>query len=221
MRLKIDKKLIILEIAIFVMIIILDALGLLPITQTIFLIPLIWLSLKLQKDNFKSIGFKVGRFPLWKSIAFGTIFGIILELFATYVTTPLLSKSLGAEPDLTNFQGIEGNFKLLILYILISWIIAAFGEEICFRGFLMDRFAKLFGNSKSAWILGLFFSSIIFGLGHTEQGLTGWIQEGLSGLFLGIMFLSSEKNLTIPIVSHGVSNTLAFILIYFGKYPGI
>jgi membrane protease YdiL (CAAX protease family) len=221
MSLKTTRKLIILEIVVFVMIVILDAVEFLPITQTIYLIPLIWLSLKLQKDNFKSIGFKVGRIPLWKSVAIGLILGIILELFAVYVTTPLLGQFTGAEPDLTDFRGIEGNLKLLILYILLSWIIAAFGEEICFRGFLMDRFAKLFGNSRSAWILSLFVSSIIFGLGHTEQGLTGWLQEGLSGLFLGIMFLAAGKNLTIPIVSHGVSNTLAFVLIYLGKYSGI
>jgi hypothetical protein len=24
-----------------------------------------------------------------------------------------------------------------------------------------------------------------------------------------------------PIVAHGVSNTLAFVLIYFGRYPGL
>jgi uncharacterized protein len=218
---ELNKKWIIVEIAIFLIIVILDAIGLLPITQTIYLIPLIWLTLKLQKENFKSIGLEISRTPLWKSIVIGSILGIILELFATYFTTPQLSQFFGSEPNLTNFQGIEGNFKLLIFYILLSWIIAAFGEEICFRGFLMNRFAKLFGNSKSAWILSLIFSSILFGWGHTEQGITGWIQEGLSGFFLGIMFLTSGKNLVIPIVSHGVSNTLAFILIFFGNYPGI
>ena len=211
---KLNKNLIFLEIAIFVIIVVLDALGVLPITQTIYLIPLIWIALKFQKEKFKSIGFEKGRLSLWKSIVFGSILGIMLEVFATYLTTPLLSQLFGHEPILTNFNGIEGNLKLLIFYILLSWIIAAFGEEICFRGFLMNRIAKLFGNSRTAWIISLFLSSVLFGWGHTEQGITGWIQEGLSGLFLGIMFLASGKNLVIPIVSHGVSNTLAFILIY-------
>lgn len=216
-----NKKLIILEVAIFVLIVILDALGVLPITQTIYLIPLIWLTLKLQKENFRDIGLKVGQIPLWKSIFIGLILGIILELFATYFTTPIFSQFFRTEPNLTDLQAIKGNFKLLIFFISLSWFFAAFGEEICFRGFLMNRLAKLFGQNKTAWVLSLILSSILFGWGHTEQGITGWIQEGLSGLFLGIMFLISGKNLVVPIVSHGVSNTLAFTLIYFGNYPGI
>jgi uncharacterized protein len=216
-----NKKIIFLEIAIFGIIVVLDALGVLPITQTIYLIPLILITLKIQKENFDSIGFEIGRLHLWKSIVIGSILGILLELLATYLTTPLLSQLFRQEPDLKNFHGIEGNFKLLIFYILFSWIIAAFGEEICFRGFLMNRIAKLFGNSRIAWIASLILSSVLFGWGHTEQGITGWIQEGLNGLLLGIMFLASGKNLVIPIVSHGMSNTLAFILIYFGNYHGI
>jgi hypothetical protein len=51
--------------------------------------------------------------------------------------------------------------------------------------------------------------------------VSGWIQEGLSGLWLGILFLAMKRNRMAPMVSHGVSNTLAFVLIYFGKYPGM
>lgn len=217
----VNRNLIVLEVAIFVLIVVLDALGALPITQTIYLVPLIWLTLKFQKESFRDIGLNVGQMPLWKLIFIGFILGIILELFATYFTTPILSKLFGTEPNLTNLQGIKGNFKLLIFFISLSWLLGAFGEEICFRGFLMNRLAALFGQSKSAWVLSLILSSILFGWGHTEQGITGWIQEGFSGLLLGIMFLISGRNLVVPIVSHGVSNTLAFILIYFGNYPGI
>jgi membrane protease YdiL (CAAX protease family) len=216
-----NKKWILLEVAIFVVIVILDALGLLPITQTIYLLPFIWLTLKLQKENFRDIGLEVGQRPLWKSIVIGLLLGIILELFATYVTTPILSHFFGTEPNLSGLQGIKGNLKLLMFFISLSWLLGAFGEEICFRGFLMNRLATLFGHDKSAWVVSLLLSSILFGWGHTEQGITGWIQEGLSGLLLGISFLLSGKNLVVPIVAHGVSNTLAFILIYFGHYPGI
>jgi hypothetical protein len=46
------------------------------------------------------------------------------------------------------------------------------------------------------------------------------LQEFLSGFWLGVLFLVSGRNLTIPFVAHGVSNTLAFILVYFNRYPG-
>jgi len=85
----------------------------------------------------------------------------------------------------------------------------------------MKRLAQVFGESRVGWIVALLLSSVLFGWGHTEQGISGWIQEGLSGLILGILFLSAKRNLVVPIVAHGVSNTLAFVLIYFGRYPGL
>jgi len=208
------------EIFTFLAIIILDAVGILPITQTIYMFPLIWLALRLQKTNFKSIGLEIGKFKIWKSFLIGILLGLLIEIFATFITTPILSELFGAEPNLSAFKAIRGNLNLLLFFILISWIIAAFGEEICFRGFLMNRLATLFGNTKNSWIASLILSSIIFGFGHTEQGITGWIQEGLNGLFLGIMFLAFGRNLIIPIIAHGISNTFAFIMIYFGLYPG-
>ena len=85
----------------------------------------------------------------------------------------------------------------------------------------MKRLAQVFGESRVAWLAALLLSSILFGWGHTEQGVSGWIQEGLSGLILGVLFLVANRNLVVPIVAHGISNTLAFVLIYFGRYPGL
>jgi uncharacterized protein len=38
---------------------------------------------------------------------------------------------------------------------------------------------------------------------------------------LGLLYLGSGRTLTVPIVAHGVSNTLAFVLIYLDRYPGV
>jgi len=216
-----NRVIIFLEIVIFFTIVFLDSIKILPISQTIYLLPLIWVTMKIQKETRDKIGFTITQSSLGKSILVGIFLGIILELFSTYFTTPLFSNFFGIQPNLIHFQMVKGNCMLLIFFILLSWILAAFGEEICFRGFFMNRMANLLGQKKFAWTLSLIFSSVLFGWSHTEQGITGWIQEGLNGLFLGIIFLASGKNLTIPIIIHGVSNTIAFVLIYFGKYPGI
>lgn len=216
-----NKVILLIEVFIFTLLVILDAMGYLPITQTIYIIPFIWIALMFKKETFSSIGLSFKNINISRSIIIGIVLGIALELFATYFTTPLLSSYFKSEPNLSGLQEIKGNLLTLLLFTLLSWVLAAFGEEICFRGFLMNRLANLFGNNNIGWILSLVLSSILFGWGHTEQGITGWIQEGLSGLFLGVIFLRSGKNLTMSIVSHGVSNTLAFILIYLGEYPGI
>lgn len=208
------------EIALFVGIVAADAYGLVPITQTIFLVPLIWILLRLNGEPWSSIGFKRPE-NVWRAVIVGVLAGVVMELFAVFVTTPLISRFFGVEPDYSEFKEIRGNVTMLFLFLGLSWTVAAVGEEICFRGFLMKRLAQVFGESRVAWIVSLLLSSVLFGWGHTEQGISGWIQEGLSGLLLGILFLLGNRNLIMPIVAHGISNTLAFILIYYGRYPGI
>lgn len=208
------------EIVVFVAVVVADAYGLVPITQTIFLLPLIWLMLRLSGERWSEIGFARPD-SFGRAIGVGVLAGVLMELFAVYITTPLISSFFGTEPNYSEFKEIRGNLVLLFVFLGLSWTLAAFGEEICFRGFLMNRLARILGESRVAWLAALLLSSILFGWGHTEQGVSGWIQEGLSGLILGVLFLLAKRNLVVPIVAHGVSNTLAFILIYFGRYPGL
>ncbi len=209
-----------LEIAIFVAIVFADSIGLVPISQTVLLVPFIWVVLRLRKEPWSTIGLTL---PLGTSkfIVLGVLAGIFMELLAVYVTTPLISGAFGVEPDYSELSEIQGNIQLLVLYLVLSWVLAAFGEEICFRGFLMKRIAQVFGKTQAAWLVSLVLTSVLFGWGHTEQGISGWVQEGFSGLLLGILFLVSRKNLVLPIIAHGVSNSVAFVLIYLGSYPGL
>ena len=209
-----------LEIAVFIAIVVADAYGFVPLTQTVLLLPLVWLALRIRREPWSAIGFSRPQ-SLRTCIAVGAIAGIAMELFAVFVTTPWIGAMTGVAPDYSDFKEIQGNLLLLIVFLALSWSLAAFGEEICFRGFLMQRLAQVFGGSRGAWAASLLASSVLFGWGHTEQGIAGWIQEGLSGLLLGVLFLLANRNLVVPVVAHGVSNTLAFILIYLGRYPGL
>jgi len=60
-----------------------------------------------------------------------------------------------------------------------------------------------------------------FGLAHAYQGITGIIDEGLMGFLLGVIYMRTGRNLAVPIIAHGVSDTIDFILIYLGKYSGM
>lgn len=211
---------IVVELVAFAGIILADGRGLIPLTQTIALLPMVALALWLQGQPWARIGWRAPD-DWGRSIAIGLVAGVLMELLAFGVTTPLISGVLGVEPDHGGLKVIRGNEKMLAIFLVLSWTLAAFGEEICFRGFLMARLARLFGGSSAAWAASLVLSSALFGWGHTEQGLSGWIQEGLSGLMLGVLFLCFGGNLTVPIVAHGMSNTVAFVLIYFDRYPGL
>jgi uncharacterized protein len=208
----------VLDIAAFAAVIIADAYGLVPLTLTVGLLPVVWVLLRLRRQPWSAIGLSLpARLP--RAIAIGAAAGVAMELLALLVTTPWISAFFGTEPDYSDLEFVKGNLKYLLIVLALSWTFAAFGEEICFRGFLMQRLARLFGDSRAAGITSLLLASVLFGWVHSEQGVSGAVQEGLSGLLLGVLFLTTARNLAVPIVAHGVSNTVAFVLIYLGRYP--
>jgi membrane protease YdiL (CAAX protease family) len=123
-------------------------------------------------------------------------------------------------PDLSELGDLQGNVKLLLLYVVLSWTLAAFGEEMVYRGYLMNRVAGLANNSWVAWIVSLVVVSVVFGRGHLYQGITGQIENAIDGLLLGVLYLACGRNLWAPIIAHGMTDTMDIVLMYLGKYPG-
>jgi membrane protease YdiL (CAAX protease family) len=116
---------------------------------------------------------------------------------------------------------LTGNVKVTLLFIALAWTLAAFGEEMVWRAYLMNRVAELGGRTPRAWIASLVIVHVAFGAAHGYQGLTGWIEEGIGGLWFGLMYLWTGRNLCVPILAHGVGDTIDMILMFFGKFPGM
>ncbi len=193
--------------------------GLVPFSSTPFLLGLGWISLRARGLGWRDVGFVPPRG--WRALGLGALAGVAMELLSTFVSVPLLSKWTGRPPDLSDFRPMVGSLRLLLLFLALNWTLAAFGEELAYRGYLMSRLAGLGQNLRGAWLSSLVVASALFGVGHASQGLTGMLQEGLAGLLLGLLYLASGRRLDLPIVAHGVSNTLAFLLIYLDRYPGV
>jgi CAAX protease family protein len=193
---------------------------LIPVSKTPELLLLGWVSLRLRGLGWRAVG--LTRYRTWPvTIAVGIGLGAALEAFQLLVTQPLLARWLGRQPDLDFFRMLTGNLKVTLLFIALSWTLAAFGEELFWRGYLMNRVADLGRRMRGAWAVSLVIVSSVFGLAHGYQGLTGWIEEGLAGFFLGLMYLRTGRNLSVPIVAHGVSDTIDMVLMFFGKMPGM
>lgn len=95
------------------------------------------------------------------------------------------------------------NQKYYNFYILslLSIIISFFEEFIC-RGFLITVFQDYFRLNRFWSIL---LSSFIFGINHFYFGLQTIIIKSLSGIVLGILYVSTS-NVLYPFISHGVFN---------------
>lgn len=139
-----------------------------------------------------------------------------LQALSTLVVLPLL-RAIGAPlPDLGRFAALEGNLPMLLTFLVVSWTTAGFGEEVIWRGFVMGRLARLFGGERRAWIVALVATSVIFGLLHLYQGITGVVLTGVAGLFLGLLYLAGGRNLWLPILTHALTDTSSFLVLYFG-----
>ena len=85
----------------------------------------------------------------------------------------------------------------------------------------MNRVADLAGPRRAGWLTSLIVVSIIFGVTHLYQGTSGIIAITITGLLLGALYLVTGRNLWVPIIAHGVNDTVGFLLIFLGKYPGL
>jgi len=189
-------------------------------SKTPYLFLLGWASLRLRGMKWKDVGF--ARPKSWgKAFGVGIAVGVAMELFELFISQPLLTRWIGKMPDLSDFSDLVGNLKLLLFYLALVWVLGALGEELVYRGYLVNRVAGLFRNPKMAWTFSLVIVSVAFGCAHLDQGSTGMVENILNGLLLGGLYLACGRNLAVPVIAHAFSDTLDFLLIYFGKYPGM
>jgi membrane protease YdiL (CAAX protease family) len=191
-----------------------------PFSKTLPLLALGWISLRVRRLRWRDVGFARPR--SWAgTLALGVGGGLALEIFQLLVTQPLLARWTGKQPDLSDFRILHGNIKYALLATALAWTLAAFGEELVWRGYLMKRVADVLRGRRGAWAVSLVMVSAAFGCAHAYQGITGILEEGIAGFFLGLMYLGTGKNLAVPIVAHGVSDTLDVVLLFLGKMPGL
>jgi membrane protease YdiL (CAAX protease family) len=118
------------------------------------------------------------------------------------------------EPSMVN--EITGNLGAFLLYIPIVWGFAAFGEEISYRGYLLNRTGHAGGGSNAAFWVAVLVSSVLFGYGHFYKGPAGIVDSGMAGVILGSAYLLSGRNLWVTILAHGFIDTFALTLAYLG-----
>lgn len=154
--------------------------------------------------------------PRWRR----TLGVALLLLVGTMTVTgilQLLIRTAGVPPpDYSRFAALRGNPKLLVMTLGIAWSTAAFGEEMLVRGFLLNRLAEAWGESRAAWTGALFASSALFGLAHFYQGLSGMLLTGTIGLVFGTVYLAVGRNLWVTILAHGTIDTISLVALYAG-----
>jgi hypothetical protein len=178
-----------------------------------------WGSLRLRHLKWRDVGLR--RPHSWGiTIGLAVLIGIGYQLLDILIIAPLLERLTGQAIELSQFGFLQGSLPALILLLALTWTEAAFIEEMFFRGYFYNRLTDLFGRKRIGIVAALLVSSLVFGAAHIYQGVTGVLDTFLAGLVLCGLYLFSGKNLWLPILTHGMVDTVGFVLFYFGLFTG-
>jgi hypothetical protein len=190
-------------------------LRIIPVDETLPILGLGWLSLWLRRVGWKGVG--LSRPARWGPVvALGIGTGVLLQVLSEFVTEPLIARLTGQVADLSEFKPLVGNVKLALLYFVVVWTWAAFGEELAYRGYVLNRAADVGGRTRLAWVVAFVLVMALFGFGHSYQGIAGMIGSAVSGLIFALVYLGSGRNLWASIIAHGVTDTVGIALIFSG-----
>ncbi|MCH7878629.1 MAG: CPBP family intramembrane metalloprotease [candidate division Zixibacteria bacterium] len=82
-----------------------------------------------------------------------------------------------------------------IWWVALSFT-AGFCEEIAFRGYLMTRLWRMTPKSwprPTRHVIIVAISSVVFGVGHTYQGLAGFVLITAYGIMIALLFLRTRS----------------------------
>jgi membrane protease YdiL (CAAX protease family) len=172
------------------------------------ILALVWV--RLSRTPWREIGYV--RPKSWiRSVALGVAFGVVFKLVMKAIVMPLL----GADPINQAYHFLAGNTAALPGMVFTLIVVAGFGEETLFRGWMFERFGKLFGPSVWARTFIVLLTSIWFGLLHyKEQGLAGVEQAIITGLVFGTIF-AIRRRIFMLMVAHAAFDLMALALIYW------
>jgi membrane protease YdiL (CAAX protease family) len=220
LRLRESRLLLLLEFALIAALFVADSHHLVRFGLTPWLLALGWGSIALRGIGLGDLGLRIE--PEWMApVLVGVLAGMLMAGLEMFAIQPLLVRLTGQLPDLTDFHDLEGNYTMLMSLIAGSWLITGLGEELVWRGYVLNRLADLFGRSGAGWAFALVFASVAFGLGYAWLGSISVVEKIIDGLVLGGLYLGYGRRLIVPIIAHVVAETVTLLAIFSGHYPGL
>ncbi len=178
---------------------------------SLVLVVMACISLTLRRQGFGTLGLQRSHarhlVPKMFAVAAGW------SLVQLSLTMPLANHLSGRRQNLSGFEDLEGNVPKLLLFLLLAWTLAAFCEELAFRGFLLTRFREVLGPSRLALVVAVVVTSLLFGVMHSEQGLIGVLLVSLDAVVMSVVRLHYDT-LWASVLVHGFSNTLGFLTFF-------
>jgi len=95
----------------------------------------------------------------------------------------------------------------LVFWIILSFTLIGICEELFSRGFIQRGLENTLGAK-----IGILVAAVLFSIMHLNPYRV--VATFLEGLILGTVYYISEHNTVVSTISHGVLNSVIFILIF-------
>jgi membrane protease YdiL (CAAX protease family) len=173
------------------------------------------ISFRLREGSWTAMG--LGLPKSWtRTVLMAVTAAVVQQALGQFVVDPLTHPFLHYSARANPLESVHGSSMMALRWLGIIWTYAAFGEEIGYRGYLLNRVADLGGRSRTALVLGLLWSSIMFGFAHWYQGPAGVVSSVATGIVYGAAYLLAGQNLWVAVLAHGFSDSLALLATYLG-----
>ncbi len=173
------------------------------------------ISVRLRDGGWTAMGL---RWPLsWRrTILLALVAAALRILLGSLVIDPITAHFWPAAKGPSGSDEITGHLMVALQWLLVVWTFAAFGEEIGYRGYLLNRAADVGGRSRLAYWAAVLIVAVLFGYGHYYKGPSGVVDSGMAGLILGAAYVLSGRNLWVCILAHGFIDTFGVTAAFFG-----
>jgi membrane protease YdiL (CAAX protease family) len=180
-----------------------------------FLFALFWISFGIRERGLKLPGLQLPG--SWRRTLLLAACAAVLLLVGSELVVQPLAHHFWPQPEhVSSVIHTQGGWKNFLRSLAIVWGFAAFGEELGYRGYLLNRAADLGNRSRLAYVLAMLYVAVLFGIGHWYKGPAGVVDSTFSGLVLGTAYLLAGRNLWVPILAHGMVDTVAVIFFTMG-----
>jgi CAAX protease family protein len=167
------------------------------------------------RDGWSALGL---HWPVsWRRtilIALGA--AVLRILIGTLVIEPVTAHFWPPAIAPSGMKDMAGHGMQALRWFLLVWTFAAFGEEIGYRGYLINRAGDAGGRSNAVYWIAVVLVSVLFGYGHYYKGPAGIVDSGMAGLVLGAAYILSGRNLWVCVLAHGFIDTIGLIAVFFG-----
>ena len=190
-------------------------------TANILMLIIVWAGLKLRGESWKDFGLTF-KFVSWRDSIKVFLLSLLVFVLAIvgFIIGSIIMANITGIPESANMSGydyLKDNIWMLFLTLGGVYIVSSFGEEVIYRGFLINRISQFGLDAKKGTIIAVILSSIIFGLVHYEWGPMGIVQTGFMGLALGICYIKLKKRLWILILAHAYMDTILMVQMYLAS----